>query len=110
AALPHVDLLPVARRMWRDRGDDCRLVTLEERVLGRRRVDDVGGVMAPAAYADVLRGGDPTARGAIVSHNREDNVGPAGLLIAVLKILADPLRFAADAAQLRAAAVLPRTH
>ena len=110
ASLPHVDLLPVARRMWRDRGDDCRLVTLEERVLRRRRVDDVGGFMAPAAYADFLRGGDPSALGAIVSHNRDDIVGTAALLVAALKILADPLRFAEDATELRAAAHLHGAH
>ena len=104
-ALPHVDLLPLARRMWRARAGDCRLVTLEENVLRRRRAEDTPGFLAPAAYAEFLRGGDPAALSAIVGHNREDIIGTAGLLLAMLRILDDPLRFAEDAAELRAAAV-----
>ncbi|MCA9652152.1 MAG: ribonuclease H-like domain-containing protein [Myxococcales bacterium] len=40
---PHVDLLPPARRLWRDRGPDCRLGTLEARQLSLHREGDVGG-------------------------------------------------------------------
>ncbi len=40
---PHVDLLTPARRLWRDRGPDCRLGTLEMRQLQLHREDDVGG-------------------------------------------------------------------
>lgn len=40
---PHVDLLPLARRLWRDRGPDCRLGTLELRYLQLDRVGDVSG-------------------------------------------------------------------
>ena len=42
-AAPHVDLLTPARRLWRDRGPDCRLGTLEMRHLQLHRHDDVGG-------------------------------------------------------------------
>lgn len=40
---PHVDLLPTARRLWRDRGPDCRLGTLELRYLQLDRQGDVSG-------------------------------------------------------------------
>lgn len=40
---PHVDLLPPSRRLWRDRGPDCRLGTLEQRHLALHRDGDVGG-------------------------------------------------------------------
>jgi hypothetical protein len=104
AGLPHIDLLPVARRLWRHRGADCRLVSLEDGVLGRRRAEDVPGMFAPAAYADFLRGGDPAALEPIIAHNRDDVVGTAGLLLAALRILDEPLRHAEDAGELRGAA------
>jgi len=110
AALPHVDLLPMARRMWRGRADDCRLISLEERVLRRRRAEDFPGALAPAAYAAFLRGGDAAALAPIVTHNRDDIVGTAALLVATLRILADPLGFAEDAAELRAAAAQREIH
>src|SRR5262249_51930327 len=104
ATLPHLDLLPVARRLWRARAADCRLVTLEERVLGRRRVEDVPGSMAPLAYGTFLRTGDAAPLAPIVAHNRVDIVGTAALLLAALRILADPHTWAEDAGELRAAA------
>jgi uncharacterized protein YprB with RNaseH-like and TPR domain len=104
AALPHLDVLPVARRLWRARAPDCRLVTLEERVLGRRRTEDVPGAMAPLAYGTFLRTGDAASLWPIVAHNREDLVGTAALLLAALRLLEDPLTWAEDAWELRAAA------
>ncbi|MCB9751661.1 MAG: ribonuclease H-like domain-containing protein [Myxococcales bacterium] len=49
-ASPHVDLLYPARRLWRDRGPDCRLVTLERTQLGVRRVGDIPGAAIPAVF------------------------------------------------------------
>lgn len=45
-----VDLLYVARRLWRGRLPDCRLQTLERRVLGLYRVDDLPGREVPQVY------------------------------------------------------------
>ncbi|MBI2544007.1 MAG: ribonuclease H-like domain-containing protein, partial [Candidatus Rokubacteria bacterium] len=41
--LSHLDLLPPARRLWSSRLPDCRLGTIEARILGLERVDDVPG-------------------------------------------------------------------
>lgn len=100
AAAPHLDLLPVARRLWRGRAGDCRLVTLEERVLGRRREDDFPGAMAPAAYTEFLRSGDAAGLQAIVTHNRDDLAGTAALLAAALRTIEDPMTWAEDAGEL----------
>jgi hypothetical protein len=108
--LPHVDLLPPARRMWRHSVGDCRLVALEERVLGRARVDDVSGAFAPLAYTRFLRAGDPSGLESIVEHNREDLVGTAGLLLTTLRILGDPARHASDATELRTAGLMREEH
>jgi uncharacterized protein YprB with RNaseH-like and TPR domain len=103
-APPHLDLLGIARRLWRGRAADCRLVTLEERVLRRRRVEDLPGSMAPLAYTAYLRGGDPSALDGIVEHNRDDIAGTAALLAAALRILDDPHEHAEDAGEMLAVA------
>ncbi|MEJ5198845.1 MAG: ribonuclease H-like domain-containing protein [Anaerolineae bacterium] len=49
--LPHLDLLPAARRIWRGAVDSCRLCSLEQSVLGVRRTEeDVPGYLIPDIY------------------------------------------------------------
>jgi len=75
---PHLDLLPLARRMWRGRGPDCRLVTLERTQLGVRRVHDIEGHEIPAVFWAWLRNpGDPEVQavmGRVADHNLADLV------------------------------------
>jgi len=102
ATLPHLDLLPVARRLWRARAGDCRLITLEDRVLGRRRDEDLPGAFAPAAYASFLRTGDAGLLARIIQHNADDIFGMAALLAAALRLLEDPFLWGEDASELLA--------
>jgi DNA polymerase III epsilon subunit-like protein len=53
-AAPHLDLLHLARRLWRDRLPDCRLVSLEAARLGRRRRGDIPSAMIPAVFSEFL--------------------------------------------------------
>src|SRR5207249_3171749 len=46
--LPHLDLLPPARRVFTLRCADCRLTTLEREVIGLERENDVPGALIPA--------------------------------------------------------------
>ena len=75
---PHLDLLPPSRRMWRGRGPDCRLVTLERTQLGVRRVHDIAGHEIPAVFwAWLRRPDDPETRavmGRVADHNLADLV------------------------------------
>jgi uncharacterized protein len=105
---PHLDLLPPARRLFQGRAPDCRLQTLEWRVLGRRRElrDDVPGAEIPLRYQSYLRTGDAGALRAVLEHNRRDVVSTALLLGHVLARLADPLEQAEDGWELLAAAEL----
>ncbi|MGC8779496.1 MAG: ribonuclease H-like domain-containing protein, partial [Anaerolineae bacterium] len=49
--LPHLDLLPVARRLWRGAVESCRLCSLEQSVLDVRRTEeDVPGYLIPDIY------------------------------------------------------------
>ena len=80
ALIGHVDLLRPARRVWSRVLDDCRLATLERRVLGLLREDDVPGFMIPSLYFDYLRHqrAGPLAR--VFRHNRDDVLSLAALL------------------------------
>lgn len=73
---PHLDMLPPARRLWRDTmsgGErSCRLVALEEALLGLRRVGDVPGFEIPGRYFEFLRTGDPQPLEPVLLHNRLD--------------------------------------
>lgn len=53
--LRHLDLLFGARRLWKLRLDSCRLVDLENQVLGVEREGDLPGEMIPYCYFDYLR-------------------------------------------------------
>lgn len=97
AGLAHVDLLYPSRRRYRGRWENCRLATLEHRVLGVAREDDLPGSEAPGAWLRYLRGGDARDLRRVVDHNRQDVVSMSGLLLH-LASLDDPDAFAFDAA------------
>jgi len=75
----HLDLLPPARRLWRDRLADCRLGTVEQHVLGFGRADDLPGAMIPYAYFDYLRRKRPGDIPRVFEHNRHDILSLAAL-------------------------------
>jgi hypothetical protein len=80
AGVPHLDLLPLARRLWRDRLPDCRLGTIEEHVLGARRsARDVPGAEVPARYRAFLRSRDAHGLRGVLEHNRDDVVALSAL-------------------------------
>jgi uncharacterized protein YprB with RNaseH-like and TPR domain len=78
-ALPHRDLYPVARALWRARVADCRLTTLEAAVLGLDRGDDLPGSEMPGLYFRYLRTQDRRALPRLFEHNRRDLVALAAL-------------------------------
>lgn len=72
AGRAHVDLLHPARRRYRGRWENCRLATIEHRVLGVVREDDLPGREAPAAWLRYLRGGSARDLRRVAAHNRQD--------------------------------------
>lgn len=91
---PHLDLLPVARRLWRGRGPDCRLATLERLQLGVRREGDIAGRAIPEVFWAALR--DPEDRRAragirqVCGHNLVDVLTMPALALAMARTLAAP--------------------
>jgi uncharacterized protein YprB with RNaseH-like and TPR domain len=87
----HLDLLPLARRLWRDRLPSRALKYLEENVLAApRTTDEVPGYEIPYLYFDYLRTGDATPLKGVFYHNAMDIVTLAALMNHVASILHTP--------------------
>jgi uncharacterized protein YprB with RNaseH-like and TPR domain len=79
--LAHVDLLHLARRLWRDRLPSRTLANLEVQILHASRTDDeIPGWMIPQLYFDYLREGDARPLKRVFYHNAMDVVSLAALL------------------------------
>jgi uncharacterized protein YprB with RNaseH-like and TPR domain len=86
----HLDLLPVARLLFRHRLPDARLGTVESAVCGIERVDDLPGAFVPERYLAFLRHGEPGYLQAVALHNEQDVRSLARLLGHLAEVLADP--------------------
>ena len=114
AAMPHVDILHAARRLWRpafafgiaprDVTDietvptpraSCCLDALEQSILGHVREGDVPGYGIPSRYFQYVRSGDERPLAAVLEHNRLDLLSLALLTARAAQLLED----GADAAQ-----------
>jgi hypothetical protein len=72
ARMQHLDLLFGARRLWKLRLESCRLVELENRILGVERDGDIPGSMIPSCYFEYLRTGQAFQLASILEHNAID--------------------------------------
>jgi tetratricopeptide (TPR) repeat protein len=70
--MEHLDLLYGARRLYRLQLDSCRLVSLENEILGVQRIDDVPGSMIPYLYFEFLRTRSSHRMWGIFEHNAFD--------------------------------------
>jgi len=78
--LPHLDLLWMVRRRWKKKFPNCKLQTLEWRVLRRLRAGDVNGADIPGVYHEYVKHGQPHRLIPIFHHNMLDLVAMAELL------------------------------
>jgi uncharacterized protein len=79
-ALPHVDLLHCARRIYKRRLGGVRLIEVEEQVLGMRRERDIDGAEIPGVYWTFLRHRNDAGIAPVIEHNANDLVALAALL------------------------------
>lgn len=86
--LGHVDLMRPARRVWAGWLDDCRLCTLERRVLGIARDRDVPGSAIPSLYFQFLRYRTAAPLRDVIVHNRQDVLALIALLAWFARALA----------------------
>lgn len=87
----HLDLLHLARRLWRARLPSRTLGDLEAKILGlTRSQQDVPGWMVADLYFDYLHTGDARPLRGVFYHNEIDVVSMAALLNHMSTLLADP--------------------
>lgn len=70
--LAHLDLLYGARRLWKLRLENCRLVQLEEQILGFHREGDLPGELIPYVYFEYLRSREAGRLVPVFHHNAID--------------------------------------
>jgi uncharacterized protein YprB with RNaseH-like and TPR domain len=95
-ALRHVDLLHVTRRTFRKSWPDCRLQTVERRLLGLARIGDLPGSEAPRAWFEWVRHGRVDDLSAVCTHNRLDLLSLAVLPTALQRSHDHPVAIGAD--------------
>jgi uncharacterized protein YprB with RNaseH-like and TPR domain len=88
----HFDLLPLARRLWRDRLPSRTLGAIEVAILGAERTqEEVPGWMIPEIYFEYLRSRDARPLAGVFYHNAMDILSLAGLFRYTVQLLAEPL-------------------
>lgn len=92
AAVSHIDLLPLARRLWRNRLPSRALKDLEIELLDvRRSLEEVPGWMVPELYYNYLRFGIVQPLTGVFYHNGMDVVSLAALFNFTAALLSHPL-------------------
>ncbi len=106
--LAHVDLLHLARRLWRDRLPSRTLSNLEVFILGAyRNEEEIPSWMIPQMYFEYLRDGDARPLKRVFYHNAMDVLSMAALLNHTSSLLEDPTNFPGlEASELAATARL----
>jgi uncharacterized protein YprB with RNaseH-like and TPR domain len=88
--MEHLDLLYGARRLFKLRLENCRLVNLENQILGVERFDDVPGEMIPYRYFEYLRTGRAHGLMPVFHHNVLDILSLACLTGIIPEAFRDP--------------------
>ncbi len=86
----HLDLLHVARRLYKHRMENCKLTTVEREILGFYRVDDLPGAMMPDLYFKYVRSRDARFIHKAFSHNAHDIISMAAFLSEIIRFFSDP--------------------
>jgi uncharacterized protein YprB with RNaseH-like and TPR domain len=90
--LANIDLLPLARSLWRDQLQSRKLTELERHILGFQRAqEDVPGWMVPSLYFDYIKNGDARPIKSVFYHNAMDIISMAALLNYITIMLSNPL-------------------
>ncbi len=81
-----LDLLPLARKIWRKRIGSCALSNCEARILGLKRTHaDVAGAQIPGIYMKYLHDGKADELARVFYHNRQDIVSMSYLLKSLIR-------------------------
>ena len=87
---PHIDLLFIARRVWKLRLKRCNLAHLEEEILGAPREEDIPGAEVPQRFFSYLKTGDFRLLQDVLEHNAQDIASLCTLLCHMTRIYEHP--------------------
>jgi uncharacterized protein YprB with RNaseH-like and TPR domain len=90
AHMEHLDLLYGARRLFKLRLENCRLVNLENQILGVERTGDIPGEMIPYVFFEYLRTKRAHRLMPVFHHNALDIVSLACLTGVIPEAFRDP--------------------
>lgn len=87
----HLDLVHAARRIFKLRIRQCSLCSLEERIFGIPRENDLGGADIPARFFEYLKSRDEGLMDDVLSHNQLDIISLARLLLLMGNLHDNPM-------------------
>jgi hypothetical protein len=87
---PNFDLLYPSRKIWKGAYENCRLVTLESKLLGVERTDDIPSEYIPYLYFDYIQTGDARKIYQVFYHNQMDILSMVGLAGRIHLVYHDP--------------------
>ncbi len=76
----HLDLLHLARRLWKGTLPSCSLSTIEKEIFLFSRFHDIDGASIPQAYFTFLQTGKLSEIKQIIEHNQQDLISLSRLL------------------------------
>ncbi len=90
--MEHLDLLHIARRLWKNKLPSCALETIEFYILGhiRDKELDIEGGEIPQTYYQFLLNGDPELIRRVFIHNHHDILHTAALFTLISDSIAYP--------------------
>ena len=88
--MPNFDLLFPSRKIWKGAYENCRLVTLESKLLGAERVDDVPSEWIPSLYFNYVQTGNAGKIFRVFYHNQMDILSMVALTGRIHLVYHDP--------------------
>ncbi|HSB05502.1 MAG TPA: ribonuclease H-like domain-containing protein, partial [Thermodesulfobacteriota bacterium] len=88
--MPNFDLLFPSRKIWKGAYENCRLVTLESKLLGLGREDDVPSEWIPQLYFEYIQTGDAREIHRVFYHNQMDILTMVALMGRIHLVYHDP--------------------
>jgi len=88
--MPNFDLLYPSRKIWKGAYENCRLVTLESRLLGIERRDDIPSEWIPYLYFDYIQTRNASKIYPVFYHNRMDILSMVALAARIHLVYHDP--------------------
>ena len=88
----HIDLLHIARRIWKSHLPGCTLGDLEHHILGLKRSSlDIPGWQVSEKFFDYLQTGDPEPLQSVFYHNEIDVISLVSLLSYITDRITNPI-------------------